>query len=141
MSSNNYPKLPHTLRYRVDDTHAGHFQLVDAKGTVWAGEVPCAAAALVLAAAPGLLRGYEILLGVAHECFRLRWNLGFNDPDFEEFLEDEGDLERRFPGAPAYAKWLRERSDRASALLLPDGSCPVERYVEAQADLFALSED
>jgi hypothetical protein len=107
---------------------------------VWAGEVPSTAAALVLAAAPRLLQGYESLLEVAHECFRQRWRLGFNDPDFEEFLDDEGALEERFPGAPAYARWLQELSDRSNALLLPDGSCPVERYVDPQADLFPPSE-
>lgn len=136
MSSNDSAKLPHTLRCQPDPIRAGFHRLVDTKGTVWARDIPSRAAALVLAATPGLHRGYKALLETAHECFRLRWNLRWNDPDFEEFLEDDGELEERFPGAAANAERLKELCDLFSDLLLADGSSPVETYVDPQVDLF-----
>lgn len=132
--------IPNALRFLPEETGSGHYQLVDERGTVWAKGVPCAAAAQLFAATPQLLREYDCLIAEAHACFRLRWSLEFGDPDFWEFVEDEGELDARFPGAPAYANWLQDLCDLSEALKVSVDEIPVERDVDLRNDLIGPPE-
>lgn len=111
MRTNETVNFPGELRCEFDPSQPGTFRLVDDAGAVWASQIPSAAAARVFGGAPALLKGYAGLLEEAHACFRLRFNLEHYDPYVEDFAEDDGELEERFPGAPELARWLLSQSD------------------------------
>lgn len=136
MPVNRPIKMPRSLRYRPDAERAGFFKVEDSTGTVWAEGVPNEAAARVFAASPGLLLGYDAMLEDVFSYFAMRWDIGFNGPDLEDFVEDEGELEDRYPGAPGYACWLQALRERSRAVRLSEWESPIEPYVEPQLDLF-----
>ena len=130
-------KIPRAMRYQPDPSNSTCFQVVDDRGAIWAHGIPHETAARVFAASPGLLLGYDSLLEDALESFRLlRWDIGDSGPDLEEFVEDEGELEEIYPGAPAHACWLQDLLERARAVRASEWESPIELYVEPQAELF-----
>ena len=129
-------KMPRALRYQPDLARPGTFQIVCGDGVIWAEGVRNEAAARVFAASPGLLLGYDWMLEEVLEYFHVRWNIGYSGPDFHEFVEDEGGLEERYPGAPAHAEWLQVLRERSSDAKGPDGESPFEPFVDPQAELF-----
>lgn len=130
-------KMPRELHHRPASSRPGTFQVVDAAGSVWADGIPTEDAARVFAASSSLLLGYEWLFEEAFEYFHARWNLTMRSPDFEEFLlDDDGELDRRYPGAPAHAVWLQDLKNRACSARPPSGEHPVEPYSDPQSELF-----
>ena len=99
-------RVPQVLLHRPDPLRPGHFCVVDAKGAVWAEGIPTQIAARVLAAAPDLLLGYDALLGEARTGLFARWGIRHSGPDFHELVDDEGELDKSYPGAPDHARWL-----------------------------------
>lgn len=136
MTAINPTKMPRALRHQPDAHRPGLFQIVDADGGIWAEGVRNAAAARVFAASPGLLLGYDWMLEEVLEHFRVRWNIRLNGPDFQDFIEDEGDLEDEYPGAPEHACWLQELRERSSDFKWPTGESPFEPDVDPQVELF-----
>lgn len=136
MNTSDPTKMPRGLRYRPDPLRAGCFQVIDERDAVWAEGIPNEVAARVFAASPGLLVGYDAMLEDVFSYFSMRWDIGFNGPDFAEFVEDEGELEDRYPGAPNYACWLESLRERSRAVRTSDWESPIEPYVEPQAELF-----
>lgn len=129
-------KMPRSLRYRPDAARAGCFTVEDSNGKVWAEGVPNEAAARVFAASPGLLLGYDAMLEDVFAYFAMRWDIGFNGPDLNDFVEDEGELENRYPGAPGYACWLQDLRERSRAVRAPAWESPIESHIDPQAELF-----
>lgn len=136
MTASSHTKMPRTLNYRADPLRPGSFQVVDGKGAVWAESIPNEASARVLAASPGLLLGYDELLEGVHAYFHMRWDVGHNGLDLEDFVEDEGELEDQYPGAPDYARWLRDLYECSRAARESEWESPIEPYVEPQSSLF-----
>jgi hypothetical protein len=108
----------------------------DDSGVIWAARIPNEAAARVFAASPSLLLGYDAMLEYIFAYFSMRWDIGFNGPDLEEFVEDEGELEDRYPGAPDFACWLQDLRERSRSVRTSEWESPIEPYVEPQLDLF-----
>jgi hypothetical protein len=136
MSAIQARKIPRALRYQRDLARPGTFRIVCGDGIVWADGVRKEAAARVFAASPGLLLGYDWMLEQAFEYFRVRWKIGGNGPDFQDFLEDEGQLEDEYPGAPEHASWLRDLRQRSADARGLDGESPFEPDVDPQVELF-----
>jgi hypothetical protein len=64
--------------------------------------------------------------------FHMRWDIGHNGPDLEEFVEDEGELEDAYPGAPEYACWLHDLRERSHQLQGHERESPIEPYIDPQ---------
>jgi hypothetical protein len=128
------PKIPRFLRYQADPLRPGFFIVTDDHGTVWAEGIGNEAAARVFAASPQLLLGYDWMLEEVLEYFHVRWDIGIRGPDFHEFVEDEGELEEKYPGAPEHAEWLQNLRDRS--VRFSQWESPVEEYVEPQLEMF-----
>ena len=135
MSTNQVPHLPLELRHEPDPDRVGGFRVVDYRGGVWAQGIPTEAAALLFATSPNLLLTYDVMVEDLFRYFDMCWDIGFNGPDFEEFVEDEGELEEEYPDAPDYARWLQHVRELSCAAKL-GGKSPVEERVEPQAELF-----
>lgn len=135
MSANPLPKLPLELRHEPDPDRAGSFRVVDQRGNVWAQGIPTESAALLFAASPGILVTYDVMVDDLFRYFDMCWDIGFNGPDFEDFVEDQGELEDEYPGAPDYARWLQGARERSRALWL-SGDWPIDEWSEPQARLF-----
>ena len=128
--------MPRSLVHQHDQESPGFFQVVDGDGVIWAAGIPNEAAARVFAASPGLLLGYDWMLEEVCAYFHVRWNIRFNGPDFDDFLEDEGELEREYPGAPDHAWWLQELRERSEDTRGLEGESPIASHVEPQTVLF-----
>jgi hypothetical protein len=129
------PKLPRVLHHEPEPGRPGCFQVVDTSGAVWATGVPTESAARVFAGSPGLLLGYDWMLEEVVEYFHVRWDIGYHGPDFKAFVDDEGELEDKYPGAPEHAEWLQNLRER-SAAVRHRGESPVEPYIDPQVELF-----
>jgi len=129
-------KMPRSLRYVPDPIRKGRFQVVDESGQVWAESVRNAAAARVFAASPGLLLGYDWMLVEVLQYFHVRWDIGYGECDADEFVVDDGELEESYPGAPDYARQLKDLQERARAVRTSACESPIESYSEPQLDLF-----
>lgn len=131
-----HSKVPEQLHYEADPNRPGHFRVVDSEGAVWAEGVPTVVAAKLLAASPSLLLGYDWLLDEAFRFFQVRWEIDFSGPDLQDFADDDGALEERYPGAPEDARWLQELIRRSRTLRTSEWDSPVERAEEPQLELF-----
>lgn len=129
-------KMPREMRHRPSPNHPGTFQVLDARGSVWADAIPTEDAARVFASAPPLLLGYEWLLEEALQHFHARWRLTMWGPGFDDFVHDDGELDRSYPGAPAHAIRLNELMERARMVRTQSGEHPVEPYRDPQSELF-----